>query len=125
MESGEIDADVKQHEVTELLDSLMKKIEGRKQSSPAGFRLFGKRNTDSIEGTYLYGSVGRGKSMLMDMFFDLISIERKRRVHFHAFMREVHERAYKWRQEHREKDDSDPILHIAGKSCRRSRATMF
>lgn len=46
----------------------------------------------NIQGIYLYGGVGRGKSMLMDLFYDTIDVRRKRRVHFHAFMLDIHAR---------------------------------
>ena len=62
-----------------------------------------------LRGVYLWGGVGRGKSMLMDLAFDQIPAEPKRRVHFHAFMLEVHARL----REARDREEGDPILPLA------------
>ncbi|OQY71397.1 MAG: cell division protein ZapE, partial [Rhodocyclaceae bacterium UTPRO2] len=70
-------------------------------------------------GTYLWGGVGRGKSLLMDCFFDTVPYQRKRRVHFHAFMREVHERLRAL------KNEADPLLKVADKIARETRLMCF
>jgi cell division protein ZapE len=63
----------------------------------------------ALTGLYLFGGVGRGKSMLMDLFFDGAPVRRKRRVHFHAFMREVHAGVHAARAT----NVTDPILPVA------------
>src|SRR5205823_1605497 len=68
-----------------------------RKSSSLGW-LFGSREAEPIKGLYIFGDVGRGKTMLMDMFFAASRVVRKRRVHFHEFMGEVHERAHALRQ---------------------------
>lgn len=72
-----------------------------------------RRQAEAPQGLYLFGAVGRGKSMLMDMFFQSAAVERKRRVHFHAFMLEVHDALHHLRRER--PDEGDAILRVAAK----------
>jgi len=61
-------------------------------------RLFADKNEPPPRGLYIHGEVGRGKTMLMDLFFQHSSVAHKRRAHFHEFMADVHERIYGFRQ---------------------------
>jgi cell division protein ZapE len=68
-----------------------------------------------IKGLYIYGDVGRGKTMLMDLFFEASPVERKRRAHFHEFMLDVHERVHAVREKMKigEHEGQDPIRLVA------------
>ena len=87
-----------------------------KKSSALGW-LFGARRAAAPppKGLYIWGSVGRGKTMLMDLFFETVEFEPKRRVHFHAFMADVHRRIFAWRQKKKsgEVKGDDPIAPVA------------
>lgn len=74
---------------------------------------------DVPRGVYLWGGVGRGKSMLMDAFFDVVPIKRKTRVHFHAFMRDVHAELATLAHE------ADPLAIVAARIARRWRLVCF
>ncbi len=83
-------------------------------------RLLGKR-PDGLAGVYLWGGVGRGKSMLMDLAFDHLPIEPKRRVHFHDFMLETHARL----RDARASEDGDPIEPVAESIAAEARLLCF
>ena len=72
-----------------------------------GFR----RRRQPVKGLYLWGGVGRGKSMLMDMFFSTAPLQKKRRIHFHEFMQDVHARIFARRKQ--APDAGDPIPPVA------------
>ncbi|MFO1152132.1 MAG: cell division protein ZapE [Rhodospirillales bacterium] len=94
LQSGEIRSDPAQELAAEKLESLHLALKGyQPQTGRSGWKeRFGlaRRRAEPPQGLYIYGGVGRGKSMLMDVFFRCAPVTRKRRVHFHAFMQEVH-----------------------------------
>jgi cell division protein ZapE len=98
--SGAIEADPAQADAVGALADLDERLASykplRKQSLFG--RLFGDKDEAPPRGLYIHGEVGRGKTMLMDMFFGHSQVEHKRRAHFHEFMAEVHERIYGYRQ---------------------------
>ena len=107
VEAGELRADPDQRTAAARLDRLQQQLEAPPQLTVVA-RLLG-RKAEPARGVYLWGGVGRGKSMLMDLFFNCTPIARKRRVHFHAFMIEVHARL----REARQSETGDPIPPVA------------
>src|SRR5689334_4960897 len=100
--TGKIEADPGQAILGRRLTALEQPIDQHRlarKSSSLGW-LFGKRQEVGapLKGLYVYGDVGRGKTMLMDLFFETSAVVRKRRVHFHEFMADVHERVHAYRQ---------------------------
>lgn len=99
--SGAIEPDAAQAEVTEAYAALDQRLANYNPPRKQGLlsRLFnGGDKDEALRGLYVHGEVGRGKTMLMDLFFQHSSVEHKRRAHFHEFMAEVHERIYGYRQ---------------------------
>jgi cell division protein ZapE len=113
---GEITGDPAQELAAEKLQSLHNALRHhRPDTGIAGWKArFGlaRRQEDPPQGLYLFGPVGRGKSMLMDLFFETAPVERKRRVHFDAFMIEVHARRHKMRGEAGDRG-RDRIVNLA------------
>ncbi|TIX50750.1 cell division protein ZapE [Alteraurantiacibacter aquimixticola] len=110
LESGELRPDPQQRAAAGRLGELQATLEASRQADDPGLidRLL-RRKPRAETGIYMWGGVGRGKSMLMDLFFDCLDIRRKRRAHFHAFMLEVHARI----REERKKEAGDPIAPVA------------
>ncbi|HEU5019977.1 MAG TPA: cell division protein ZapE [Pseudolabrys sp.] len=112
--AAKIDADPGQAEVARHFADLEQRIAQHRlarKSSALGW-LFGKRDrAEPLKGLYVYGEVGRGKTMLMDLFFAASPVERKRRAHFHEFMADVHERVRTFRHKikYGEITGEDPI----------------
>ena len=116
--AGEIEADPGQAKLAGHLADLAQRLDRHRlaqKSSSLGW-LFGRRNNHEapLKGLYVHGEVGRGKTMLMDLFFATSLERRKRRAHFHEFMADVHERVREFRHKIKQGEftDSDPI-HLA------------
>ena len=101
----ELKADEAQRRAVAALDRLAQSLSARS----GGILGLLRKPKQGPAGTYLWGGVGRGKSMLMDLAFAEIDFEPKRRVHFHAFMLDVHERL----KTARKREESDPIDEVA------------
>ena len=115
--SGELQADMMQELAVEKFQSLHNGLKGYDPTAGmTGWKArlgLARRIADPPMGLYIYGGVGRGKSMLMDMFFEKSQVERRRRVHFHEFMIEVQEKLHQWRQQEKDERNDDPIIPIA------------
>jgi cell division protein ZapE len=98
--SGAIEPDAAQAEAAEKLAELERRLSSYKPIRKQGLlgRLFADKDEPPPRGLYIHGEVGRGKTMLMDLFFQHSSVVHKQRAHFHEFMAEVHERIYGFRQ---------------------------
>ena len=115
--SGELRPDAAQARAVAALDRLADSAGKRNGLLD---RLLGKEDR-ACDGVYLWGGVGRGKSMLMDLAFDHIAVEPKRRVHFHAFMLETHRRL----RDARKSEEGDPIDEVADRVADEARLLAF
>ncbi|MEY9779510.1 cell division protein ZapE [Sinorhizobium fredii] len=129
--AGERQRDPAQCAIARRLDHLTAELLASRPSRKANALgwLFAARKKEHapVKGLYIHGGVGRGKTMLMDMFFDAVPIQRKRRAHFHEFMADVHERIYKHRQKLKngETKQADPIPPVASELFAEARLLCF
>ena len=119
LDAGELRPDPDQERAVAVLGRLSDEFRTAPGKAP-WTRLFGKPPPPP-RGVYLWGGVGRGKSMLMDLAFEAIPAERKRRVHFHEFMLEAHERL----RAERSKEEGDPIPPVARAIAAEARLLAF
>jgi cell division protein ZapE len=116
--TGTLKADAAQEYAAERLQGLYQALKGYQPSTgKVGWRerlgLARRQREPAPQGLYIYGDVGRGKSMLMDLFFETAPVEKRRRVHFHAFMLEVHQRLHQQRQAADGKNVDESIPELA------------
>jgi len=117
---GEIRVDPNQLKAITLLQELHSELElYSQQMGQTGWRArlgFRDRKRPVPKGIYMWGGVGRGKTMLMDLFYDHTSVSERKHVHFHAFMQEVHRRLHAFREAQKSgkvAESSDPIKALA------------
>lgn len=118
-DAGTLQADKAQMAVAGKLDRILQDLKQRRpaaKKSALGWMFAQKRKPlQPVRGLYVHGSVGRGKTMLMDLFFKLAPVEKKRRAHFHEFMAEVHSRihAHRMKLKNGETRQADPVPPVA------------
>ena len=126
VEEGRLDADASQLDVLTRLDALAPELEGYAppQAAKGLSWLFNrKKQTPRPRNVYIWGDVGRGKTLIMDMFHDAIEPQTKRRVHFHAFMQEIHHDIHQFRKSQDKglvERSIDPIMSLATNIARQS-----
>ena len=108
--AGELEPDGAQRAVVDRLTELAESLATYRPANGSSsiYRLLRRARTDAPRGLFLHGDVGRGKTMLMDLFFAAAPAAKKRRVHFHEFMTDVHERIAAAR------NNGDAIARVAG-----------
>lgn len=123
VESGEYQADAAQQQALELLQALHDQLTTEVPQSRQGFfaRLLGseEQSPPPVKGLYMWGGVGRGKTFLMDLFYEELPVEKKRRLHFHRFMREVH------RELRDLQGEANPLRQVAANFAGQARVLCF
>jgi cell division protein ZapE len=131
VKSGKIERDPAQTELVSRLDHLSEALSNQTlavKGSSLGW-LFGRSRPKPplIRGLYIHGSVGRGKTMLMDLFFERAPVKAKRRAHFHNFMADAQDRIHKARQAviAGTAKEKDPILPVADELAAEAKLLCF
>src|SRR5688572_10500265 len=119
--AGELQLDAAQLAAAERLDLLAQRLSAWRPRRSSRFTLFVRPGATPPRGLYIHGDVGRGKTMLMDLFFGCVGFAPKQRSHFHEFMADVHERIAAARRE----VDGDPIPHVAAGIAERAALLCF
>lgn len=120
VEGGELRPDQDQRAVAERLDRLQRDLESTPARGSTLWKLL-RKAPEPPRGVYMWGGVGRGKSMLMDLFFDCVQVQRKKRAHFHEFMLDVHARL----AEARKSESGDPIPPVVESLAEDARLLCF
>jgi cell division protein ZapE len=118
--AGELKADPDQALAVATLAKVQAELEAVPPRGSTLWRFLGKK-PDPVRGLYIWGGVGRGKSMLMDLFFESVRVKRKRRAHFHEFMLDIHARL----KVEREKEVGDPIPPLVEALAEEARLLCF
>jgi cell division protein ZapE len=113
-DAGLLKPDPAQKPVVEKLDALAEALARLPKSG--GLLGFLKKAPPAPKGLYIHGEVGRGKTMVMDLFYEAVDVTPKRRVHFHAFMQDVHARLHKARQSHTQDAIAPVAKALAGEA---------
>lgn len=126
--AGDLNRDPGQELAAEKLQSLHNALKNYQLSTGrVGWKErlgLGQRRVEPPQGLYVFGGVGTGKSMLMDLFFESAPCESKRRVHFHAFMQEVQDRLHAWRKETKG-SKADPLPDLAAEIAKQATLLCF
>jgi len=111
--------DEAQEEIATLLERLQRQLLAANKSSSGFLALFRRKSPKAVRGLYIWGGVGRGKTFLMDLFFETLAMDAKKRIHFHRMMKEVQERLAALG------DQEDPLDQVAADIAADTRVLCF
>jgi len=118
--ANELKTDADQAAAIHALNRVQTELEAVPPRGSTIWRYLGKK-PEPVRGLYMWGGVGRGKSMLMDLFYESVQIRRKKRVHFHEFMLDIHARL----KQERAKEEGDPIPPLVAALADEARLLCF